>query len=435
MAVKLRRTIGLPQLILYGVSSMVGAGIYSVIGVAAGMAGTHLWLSFILAAIAAFIAVLSYTELSARFPKTGAEYQYLKKAFPELKALAFLGGYLVILNAATTAATVSVAFGGYLNHFMEMPIPAVAFGLLLVCTLINIVGIRESTWASTIMAMLEVGGLFLLIGIGLNSVLGTGLSTPTFDTLPKLSDMNGVFSATALIFFVYIGFEAIVDLSEETREPKRIVPLALLISVIFTAVIYILVAFSVLAISTPAQLSASTSPLTTAVESAAPWAGPVLAIAALFATASTALISMVGVSRVLYGMARDGEMPSVLAKLLPKQQTPWAAALTLFFISCLFLPLGEVKILASVSSLGVLLLFVAVQAAVIRLRFTNPEVSGTFYIPFAIGKVPVIPVIGIVICIGLMTLYEPLVYAITAAVILAGGVVFVLHNHYSRPTA
>ncbi len=430
MAVKLRRVLGLPQLVFYGVSSMVGAGIYSVIGAAAGMAESHLWISFALAAIAAFIAVLSYAELSACFPKTGAEYQYLKKAFPKLKALAFLGGYLVILNAATTAATVSVAFGGYLNHFMNIPIAAAAFGLLLISTLINIAGIRESAWASVVMAMLEVGGLLLLIGIGLNS----GLSVPSFEALPKLSELHSIFSATALVFFVYIGFEAVADLSEETREPKRIVPLALLISLILTSIIYILVAFSVLAISTPAQLNGSTSPLTTAVATTAPWAGPVLAIAALFATASTALISMVSVSRVLLSMARDGDMPAFLAKLLPKQQTPWVAALTLFFISCLFLPLGEVKILASVSSLGVLLVFISVQAAVIRLRFTQPEAGGAFRIPFAIGKVPIIPVIGIVICIGLMMLYEPIVYGITAAVLVAGVLIFVLHNQQRRPT-
>jgi APA family basic amino acid/polyamine antiporter len=428
MAAKLRRTLGLSHLVFYGVSSMVGAGIYSVIGAAAGEAGTHLWLSFVLAAVAAFIAVFSYAELSALFPNAGAEYQYLREAFPGQRFLAFMGGYLVMLNACATAAAVSVAFGGYLDVFINVPVMATAFGLLAVCTVINIAGIRESALVTIALAILEVAGLLLMIGIGFDS----GAMDNSFKTPPKLSDVSGIFSASALIFFVYIGFQDVAGLSEETLKPRKTVPRALLISLVATSIVYVLVAVSVIAVSSPAQLSSSASPLTTAVTSAAGWAGKPLALAALFATASTALIALVSLSRVLFDMARHHEMPAVFARVLPRQKTPWVAALGLFAVSCLFLPLGGVKILASVSSLGVLLVFAIVQLAVIRLRYLRPDVDRPFRVPLSLGRMPVIPVLGVVICAALMTRYDARVYGVMGAALAAGIFLYLLHNKWRR---
>jgi APA family basic amino acid/polyamine antiporter len=424
MTARLKRTLNLPQLVFYGISSMVGAGIYSVIGAAAGEAGPHLWISFLLAALAAFISVLSYAEISTLFPAAGAEYQYLSKAFPRQKLLAFLGGYLVVLNACTTAATVSLAFGGYLNVFLDWPVMATALVLLMLCTLVNIAGIRESVLLTIVMALVEVGGLLLMIGLAFAS----GNMDKAVQTMPALPDMTGIFSATALIFFVYIGFEDIADLSEETIKPKQTVPKALLISLAATSVVYILIAFAVTALATPDQLGQSASPLSAAVAGTAPWASSPLAIAALFATASTALISLVSMSRVLFGMARDGEMPHFLGKTLPERKTPWTAALALFITACLFLPLGEVKILASVSSLGVLLVFIGVQAAVIRLRYTRPEAHRPFKVPLSIGRLPLIPVVGILLCLAMTLLYEPIVYGVTLAAMVFGALLYVLHK-------
>src|SRR5688572_1863698 len=138
---QLKRTLSLPQLIFYGVGTMVGAGIYSVIGAAAEEAGAQLWVSFIFAGIAAFLTVLSYAELVSMFPKTGAEYNFLKAAFPDQPVFSFMAGYLIALNASATSATVALAFAGYLGVFVMTPEALTALALLAVCTVVNIVGI------------------------------------------------------------------------------------------------------------------------------------------------------------------------------------------------------------------------------------------------------------------------------------------------------
>lgn len=421
---ELRKSLNLGQLIFFGIGTMIGAGIYSVIGAAAAEAGSHLWISFICAGFAAFLTVLSYAELSSSLPKAGAEYQFIKTAIPEWKWLSFMAGYLIAINAAATSATVSLAFAGYMNVFVEVPILLTAFLLLAACTCINIMGIRQSTWVSISLICVEVAGLLLLIWLGFVK----GDVSRSFERSLSWDNAGGIFAATALIFFVFIGFEDIANLSEEANEPRRDIPRALLVSVIFTSVIYIMVAIAVMALSTAEQLSASTSPLTQAASQAIPSAGKALAIAALFATASTALISLISISRLLFGMAQEGDMPSPLARILGKRKTPWIAALALFSAACLLLPLEEVKIVASISSFGVLLVFITVHIAMIVLRFRQPNLKRHYKVPFSIGALPVPPVLGIIIAAALLTQFEPIVYAVGIGILGFGVFVFLIQT-------
>jgi APA family basic amino acid/polyamine antiporter len=421
---ELKRTLNLPQLVFYGVGTMVGAGIYSVIGAAAAEAGTQLWVSFAFAGIAAFLTVLSYAELIAMYPQTGAEYNFLKAAFPKHPLLAFLAGYLIALNAAATSATVALAFSGYLNVFFETPASWVALALLILCTLLNIAGIRESTWVSISLICIEVSGLLLLIWSGFQSGDMAAAFSPDRNATAA-QGVAGIFTATALIFFIFIGFEDVANLSEETHEPVRTVPRALIISVILTSLLYLLVALAFIALSELDGLADDDSPLSTAAGSVAPWRGQALAIAALFATASTALISLISISRMLFGMARGGDMPKALASTLPGRQTPWVAALLLLLVACLLLPLGEIKTVASVSSFGVLLVFAAVQVAMITLRLRQPDRERPFRVALAIGRVPLLPVVGILIIGALLTQFEPVVYAVGGGAIMLGlGIYF-----------
>jgi APA family basic amino acid/polyamine antiporter len=416
----LRRSLNLVQLVFYGAGSMIGAGIYSVIGAAAGEAGYNLWLSFLLAGFAAFLTVLSYAELASALPKAGAEYQFLKKAFPSFRLASFMAGYLIALNAAATSATVSLAFAGYLNVFFETPGFITAFLLLAVCTAVNIAGIQQSTKVSIALICIEIAGLLLIITAG----FWAGEIKNTFEKPPSLADASGILSASALIFFIYIGFEDVANLSEETKNPRVTIPRALLVSVILTSIVYVLVAFSVMALSTPEALSASASPLTSAAKSVAPWMGDALAIAALFATSSTALISLISISRMLFGMAREGDMPRLLSKTHSRRKTPWVAALALFGAACLFLPLGQVKTIASISSFGVLLVFVGVHAAVIALRYSQPGLRRTFKVPVSIGKFPLIPLLGISISLALLTQFEMIIYIIGGSAVAFGAFVY-----------
>ncbi|MCF8496606.1 MAG: amino acid permease, partial [Alphaproteobacteria bacterium] len=250
---QLKQSLTLVQLIFYGVGTMVGAGIYSIIGAAAGEAGPHLWISFILAGISAFLTVLSYAELASANEKAGAEYQFMKKAFPRWPLISFMAGYLVALNAAATSATVAIAFAGYLNVFFSVSALLTAFLLLAACTAINIAGIRQSTFVSIALICVEVSGLLLLIWAGFTA----GDITASFKEAPSWDNSAGIVAATALIFFIYIGFEDVANLSEEAVEPKKNVPRALLISVTITSILYVLVAFAALGLADPEMLARS----------------------------------------------------------------------------------------------------------------------------------------------------------------------------------
>jgi APA family basic amino acid/polyamine antiporter len=191
-------------------------------------------------------------------------------------------------------------------------------------------------------------------------------------------------------------------------------------SVGITTVIYLLVAWVALALVSPQVLAQSESPLTAAGGGISPWLGRALAVSALFATASTALISLISISRLLYGMARDGALPPVLARLTPQRRTPWVAALALFGAACALLPLGEVKVVASISALGILTVFVGIQAALITLRFTRPELPRKFMVPGRIGRLPVLPVLGMAMAAALITQFEPRVYLVGGIAVAVG---------------
>lgn len=423
----LSRSLNLTQLVFYGVGTIVGAGIYTIVGDAAGLAGGQVWWSLLAAAALALVIALSYAELIAAFPKAGAEYQFLKAAFPRWRALAFLAGCLIALNCAATAATVSLAFAGYLAVFVEVPAAVTAFVLLAGCTALNIAGLKQATWASIALICMEVGGLLLLVGSGfLNTAPLSNLR------LPVVGEFGALFAATALVFFIYIGFEDVANLAEEAREPARDVPRALLGSVALVSVIYLLVVWVALAAVPPDALAGSRSPLTTAGDRLSPLVGRTLAVTALFATASTALISLVSISRLLFGMARDGDMPAALSRTISRRKTPWVAALVLFAAACALLPLGQVKTIASVSALGILVVFIGVQAALVALRLKQPGLERPFRLRGTVGGVPVLPVVGMVAAAALTTQFAPVVYTVVAGVVAGALVVYGLMRWRAR---
>ena len=246
MAGALQRSLNLPQLVFYGIGTIVGAGIYSIIGAAAGLAGGAFWLSFALASAVALLTALSYAELSAMFPRAGAEYRFLSEAFPDHDWPSFLAGWLIALNAAATAATVALAFANYLQAFVELPKIPVALGLLAACTLANVAGLKQATWLAIVLTSIECGGLLLVVVLGFASG-----NVGAHVALPAASGAfgGGILAATALVFFMYIGFEDIANLAEESRRPERAMPRALLISVVATSILYLLVAFAVLSLA------------------------------------------------------------------------------------------------------------------------------------------------------------------------------------------
>ena len=412
----LQPVLGLVQLIFYSIGVIVGAGVYSVLGAAAGLAQHDLWISFLVSAGVALLTAISYAEMATSFPAAGAEYVYIRRAWPKTNWLAFGVGAIILIGGAATAATVAMAFGGYLRVFVDLPTPVAAILLLIGCTAFNIWGLRESSWVNILFTSIEVAGLVLVIVVALTSEV----RAPSVTAAAESSMM----AAAALLFFVYLGFEEIANLAEEARNPGRDLPIALFVSLGITTGLYVAVSFAVLILAAPSELAASEAPLALAVQKAWSGAANVLSAIALFATANTVLITVIATSRVAFSMARDREISSAFAWLLPGRQTPWIAAILTFAMAAVLVPIGSVKILAEMSSFAALVAFLTVNVALVVLRYRMPGHKRPFRVPLAVGRLPVLPVLAIASIVVLLIHFEWHIYAAGAIALAASALAF-----------
>jgi APA family basic amino acid/polyamine antiporter len=340
---------------------------------------------------------------------------------PRARWLSFSLGIIVIIGGSATAATVAVAFGGYLASLTGAPILLSAVAVLALCTALAVLGITESSWANILLTSVEIIGLLLVIAVGFSF-------SPDQPSQVVPSAPPQVLSAAAILFFVYLGFEEVANLAEETRNPSRDIPRALFFALGATTVLYILVGVAALRLATPEQLATSDAPLATALHNAWPGGTAWLAAIALFATANTVLISLIATARAAFSMGRDRELP-VLFGLISKRHTPWVASLFAFALAALLLPIADIQILAGLSSFSALLAFLAVNGALVVLRYVEPERSRPFRVPFSLGRLPVLPVAAIASIVFLLGHFERAVYLGGALAIAASALVFVLRKH------
>jgi amino acid transporter len=409
---ELKRALGLPVLIFYGVGMILGAGIYSVIGAGAAKAGESLWMSFILSGVVALPTALSYAELTTTYPSAGAEYAFVQRAMPAQRWASFTTGLLVALSGAATAATVALAFASYLAAFVALPPVAVALALLALASAVNIIGIQYSSWANVAFTLIEVGGLLLFIAVG--------ASSERFGEALLAAPGAGVLGGAAIIFFAFLGFEHIANLAEEAKEPARDLPRAILICLGVAIALYFLVALAAVSLAPPDVLAKSDAPLAEAAGKVSRRVAAALGGVALFATANTALIALLGASRVVYRMAKDGDLPKALGRVLSRRKTPWLGSLAALTAAAALLPLGGIAVVASVSSFVSLVAFMSVNVALIVLRYRDPERRRPFRVPLALGRLPVLPVLGAASSFLLLTQLEPL--AIGVSVLALGGI-------------
>jgi len=390
----LKRELGLLEVTLSGVGIILGAGIYVLIGQAAGLAGNALWLAFGLSAIIALLTGLSYAELSSMFPKAGAEYDYVANAFN--KRLAFVIGWLVFLSGVLAAATVALGFAGYFAALTSVPLIISAVVLLVLLTVLLGYGVKETARVAVIATLIEAAGLVLIIALGLPH-----LGSVNYWEMPQ--GFSGLFAASALIFFAYQGFESMVKFSEETRSPETTVPKALVLAVVISVIFYVLVALSVVSLLGWQEISVSKAPFSDIVSGTlGPDAAIVIAVVALFATANTALMSMYASSRVLYGMAGSSRLTARFARVHPGRRTPWTAIAFCGVLSIALLFSGDIAFIANMTNFTLFVTFIVINAAVIFLRYHSPESPRPFRIPLSIGRFPLFPLAGLVFCLFLL---------------------------------
>ncbi|MBK0392594.1 amino acid permease [Ramlibacter algicola] len=392
------RSIGPFQLTLYGLGSMLGSGIYGLVGQAAGQVGNLVWASFLVAMAAALLTALSYASLGSRHPRAGGAAFVTQKAYGR-PLLSFVVGLAVVCSGLASVATQSQVFAGNLVALLpgaSMPPRAAAAGFLLVVASLVLRGIRESMWVNVVFTLVEAGGLLLVIAVGLRY-------WGSVDLLEMPASAGGepavllVMQGAVLTFFAYIGFEDTLNVAEECRDPQRTVPIALVTAMLVGATIYVAVAITAVSVVPWQDLSQAPGPLTEVMARAAPAIPPLVFTAiTLFAVANTALVNYITSSRLVYGMAQQGLLPRRLGSVHHGFRTPHLATIALLAI---LLPLGLLGSVANLASAAVLLLlgvFAVVNGALFVLQRRVDDPPGRFEVPRWV------PAAGMVLCVALI---------------------------------
>jgi APA family basic amino acid/polyamine antiporter len=431
MKLKLKRDLDLFEATIYGVGIILGAGIYALIGEAAGTAGNSVWMSFIIGATIASLTGLSYAELSAMYPRAAAEYVYVKKAYAS-KFLAFMIGWLIIFTGVVSATAVSLGFSQYFERLVAKVVNVTgieniiviltSMSIIGILSFFNFYGIKESSKMNAISTAIEIFGLLLIIFFGI-------FKFGSVDYFDMPFGMKGVISAASLIFFAYIGFEDIANLAEETKNPKKNMPRALIIAVAITTILYVLTSISAISLINWKALGDAKDPLTLAASTVLGNNAFLYSFIALFATSNTILVILIVTSRMMYGMSADGALPKILSKIHRKRRTPWIAAIAMMILSIIFLFSGEINLVAKITSLGAFITFGAVNLSLIWLRYTKPKIERPFKVPLNVGNFPILSSMGAAFCVFMILQFELEVMMMGLAVIIAGAVLYYIRRH------
>jgi APA family basic amino acid/polyamine antiporter len=407
---QLRRAVGALDLTALGLGAIIGTGIFVVIGEAIGDAGPAIILSFVLAGVTCVFSALCFAELASTIPVAGSAYTYSYATMGEL--VAWIIGWDLVLEYAVSVAGVSVGWGQYFNDLLDtlfglsLPdslagppgeggvfnLPAVF--IVLAVTAVLCYGIRESARANTVMVAIKLAVLGLFLVLGVTAFNGDNLTPFT----PE--GTGGMVTAASVIFFAYIGFDAVSTSGEETRNPSRDLPIAIIGSLVIATILYILVAVVAVGALPYDKLAGAAAPLATVVDEGAGfgWASSIISFGALVAISSVVLTILYGQTRIMFAMCRDGLMPRRFAFVHPQTRTPIYITATfgvLIAVIAAFVPLTEIVKLVNI---GTLFAFVLVNIGVIILRRTRPDLKRGFRVPL----VPLFPIVGALLCLYLM---------------------------------
>jgi APA family basic amino acid/polyamine antiporter len=372
---ELRRGIGPWLLLFFVLGDIVGAGIYALVGEVGALIGGAIWAAFLFAFILAIFTAASYAELVTKYPRAGGSATYVNNAFRN-PFISFMVAFAVMASGITSASTLTLAFSGdYLAQFINVPVLGAALVFMILINLINFYGISESVRINVILTVVEITGLLLIILIGVGALFaGMGDPGRAFEFKEGTSVLTALFGGTVLAFYALIGFDDSVNVAEETRHPSRNYPRAIFGALLLAGVIYLLVTFTASMVVPTGTLAESSGPLLEVVER-----GPIsiptqlFAAIALLAVSNGALINMIMASRLIYGMADQGVMPTVFSNVHPGRRTPWVSILfttTLALIVLITIGRNDeaLSTLGSTTVVLLLLAFVMVNISVLVLR-------------------------------------------------------------------
>ncbi|HEX4749722.1 MAG TPA: amino acid permease [Bryobacteraceae bacterium] len=415
----LKRSLGAVSLVALGIGAIIGAGIFTLTGVAASThAGPAMVYSFILAAIGCAFAGLCYSEFSTMIPIAGSAYTYSYCTMGEL--IAWIIGWALVLEYAVGAATVSVSWAAtfdsiLLSFGIQLPRAIVAspfspqpgsgnlIAVIIICIIsfILIRGIKESARVNDIIVVLKVVVVVFFIGIGyffINYKNYHPFLPPNTGSFGAFG-WTGVLAAAGQIFFAYIGFDAVSTAAQEARDPKRDMPIGIIGSLAICTVLYILYSLVLTGIVNYKDLNVA-APLAVAVDhmKGLPWVGFLMKLGSLCGLTSVMLVMLLGQSRVFYSMSNDGLLPRLFSEIHPRFRTPWKSNLLLMVFVSIGAAFTPIASLGNLTSIGTLFAFVVVCVGIILMRKQRPDLQRPFRTPL----VPLVPVLGVVVNLALM---------------------------------
>jgi APA family basic amino acid/polyamine antiporter len=445
-----KRTLGPLSLVALGIGAIIGAGIFSLTGIAAAdNAGPAVVISFLIAALGCGLAGLCYSELSGMIPAAGSAYSYAYASLGEL--VAWIIGWALTLEYAVGAATVSVSWSAYVNSFlgslglalphaltaspfdqdaMGHPSPGIvnlpAMIIIVLVSIVLIRGISESAKVNGAIVALKLAVVAAVIGFGAFYVKPENwhpFIPPNNGTFGHFG-ISGVFRGAATVFFAYIGFDAVSTAAQETKNPERDMPIGILGSLAICTVLYVLVCLVVTGLvsytrlhdAAPVALAISQTPFL--------WLHVAVTIGAIAGLTSVILVMLLGQSRVFYSMSRDGLLPKVFGRVHPTFRTPWLSNLLFMVFAGVAGGLTPISLLGHMTSFGTLLAFVIVCVGVLVLRRSDPTRRRAFRTPYS----PYVPIAGIVVCGALMLSLPLQTWGLAFGWLLIGLVIYFLYS-------
>ena len=425
---KLKRTLGPMSLISLGIGAIIGAGLFSLTGIAAAEnAGPAVVLSFMVAAVGCAFAGMCYSELAAMIPVAGSAYTYTFATMGEL--VAWIIGWDLVLEYAVAAAVVAVSWSRYVGSFLstvgvsippqlaacpfdlvKLPdgteihglINLPAIFIIVVISILLMVGIEESAQVNDIIVVVKLAVVLTFIAVGIHYINWKNYQPfipPNTGTFGEFG-ISGIMRAAGVIFFAYIGFDTVSTAAQESRNPQRDVPIGIIGSLCICTVLYLLFSFILTGMVNYKAMKGDAAPVATAINlTPYPWLQMLVKLGIIAGFTSVILVLLLGQSRVFYSMSRDGLLPNFFSEIHPKWKTPWRSNLLFMVFVSFFSGFFPISKLGHMTSIGTLLAFIIVCAGVMVLRRTQPDLPR----PYRVPCVPWFPILGILVCLSMMT--------------------------------
>lgn len=392
----LKRGLGLGLLVLYGLGVTVGAGIYVLVGTAAGRAGLHAPMAFLIAAGVMALSAASFAELATRLPVSAGEAAYVEAGLRS-KTLSLLVGLLVVVAGGISAAAIGRGAAGYIGVLVPLPPAVLTAAVVLAMGLVAAWGITEAVTLAAVMTLIEIGGLLAIVAAGLWHDPALVADLPlAFQGLGTGAVWPGILAASFVAFFAFIGFEGMVNVAEEVKRPERTIPLAIALTLGVSSLLYIAVVWVVIRSVPAADLAASAAPLSLAYERLMGASPVLISLIAIFATINGLIVQTVMSSRVIYGLARRRGLPAALGAVSPRARTPLRATMLVVAIILALALAFPIDRLADATTRVMLVVFALVNVALLAMKLRPDTPRAPFHVPIAI------PALAALSCVALL---------------------------------